>query len=346
MSLVLIWFPAQATDLNPFDVDGVEIYAESDSLDNARREAVNKGTQEAFVILLKRLIPSSMHWKIDNIKRDQIFDLVSDTKVIKERMTSKTYMATISVSFKPEEIRNILNKIGANYAGEYALSALVIPILNIDGNYQIWGDNEWAKAWGQMPLVIGLSKYSFAMGDLEDDADIDQLQVMKEPFSHYKKILEKYHADQIIFVMTKELNTAFDTSVRIVSQDDDVTLHSMQKFNSKTGDADLYKNFALNILTKIDDYYKGVNPFDENRTFKTRMVASTISPKDWADMRAKLITLKEIEDIQTIATTNEYVEFDLIYKIEPLDMSAALAKHNFEVSEEGDIQYLKEIKSK
>ena len=38
---------------DPFVVEGVEVYAESDTLDNAKRDAVNKGTVEAFDTLLK-----------------------------------------------------------------------------------------------------------------------------------------------------------------------------------------------------------------------------------------------------------------------------------------------------
>ncbi len=349
LSIFIIIFASHqglANEMNPFDVDGVEVYAESDSLDNARRDAVNKGTEEAFETLLKRLMPSSMHWKIENIKRDQIFDLVKETKVVKERMTSKTYMATVNISFKAEDIKNILNRLGANYASEYALSTLVIPILQIENEYYIWGDNDWAKAWGQMPINLGLSKFSYSMGDLEDDAEIDQLQVMKEPISKYKRLLEKYKADQILFISAKELNTAFDVYLRLISLDDDVTLHSLQKIDNKQDKATLYKNLATNLLTKVDDYFKGVNPFDESRTFRTRMIVTPRTPKEWAEIRAKLVDIEEVEDVQTVKTTNEYVEIDLLYKVEPLDMSTALAKHNFEVSEEGDVQYLKEIKSK
>jgi hypothetical protein len=331
---------------DPFVVEGVEVYAESDTLDNAKRDAVNKGTVEAFDTLLKRLMPSSMHWKIDNVKKDQVFDLVKETKVIKERMTSKTYMATISITFANDGIKNILNRMGANYAEEYAISTLVIPILQVEEEYYIWGDNDWAKAWGQMPISLGLSKFSYAMGDLEDDADVDQLQVMKEPITHYKRLLHKYNADQIMFIMVKELNTAFDVKIRIISLDDDVTLHSLQKISGKQDKPELYKNLGMNLLTKVDDYYKGINPFDESRTFRTRMIVPIKAPKDWSIIRAKLVNIDEVEDVQTIRTTNEYIEIDLLYKVEPLDMSAALAKHDFEVSEEGDTQYLKELKSK
>ncbi len=348
LSVLILFFyvaPVMASD-DPYLMEHIEIYAESDSLDNAKRDAVNKGTTEAFDLLLKRLMPSAMHWKIDNIKKDQIFDLVKETSVIKERMTSKSYMATINILFSNDGIKNILNRIGANYAEEYALTSLVIPILQKDDEYFIWGDNEWAKAWGQMPISIGLSKFSYAMGDLEDDAEIDQLEVMKEPITKYKRIMQRYNADQIMFVFAKELNTAFDIKIRIISIDDDVTLHSLQKISGDQDKINIYKNTALTLLTKVDDYYKGVNPFDDNRTFRTRMVVKIKSPKDWADMRVKLVDIDEVEDVQTIKSTNEYIEIDMLYKVEPLDMSTALAKHNFEVSEEGDIQYLKEIKSK
>lgn len=343
--LVMANVHAFAND-NPFEVEAVEVYAESDSLDNARRDAINQGTQEAFVSVLKRLMPSSMHWKVDNIKKDQIYDLVQETKVIKERMTSKSYMGTISITFISDGIKNILNRLGANYADEYALATLVIPILQIGEEYYIWGDNDWAKAWGQAPINLGLSKFSYAMGDLEDDADIDQLKVLKTPITEYKKMLEKYNADQILFIMAKELNTAFDINLRLISLDDDVTLHSLQKISDKQERDELYKKLALNLLVKIDDYYKGVNPFDESRIFRTRMVVPIKAPKEWASIRAKLVDIDEVEDVETVRTTNEFVEIDLLYKVEPLDMSSALAKYDFEVSEEGDTQYLKEIKTK
>jgi hypothetical protein len=331
---------------NPFVVKDVEVYAESDSLDNANREAVNEGTKEAFDILLRRLMPSPMHWKIDNIKKDGIYDLVEDRETSKERMTARSYMGTISFTFSENEVKNLLNRMGANYAEKYGIKTLVVPVLKMGGEYTLWGENDWSSAWGQMPIDLGLSKFTYALGDLQDYDDIQPQTIMKKQYRDYVPVLNRYGADQLLFILAEELNTVFEVKLRLLSFKNDVTLWTIQDKAEAILDEDIYRSLGYAILTMFDDYYKGMNLFDQNRVFRTRMTVPVKSPKDWAAIRDKLFEMKSVSSVDVMRTKNDYVEIDLVYNIEPLKMTKILSENFFEVSDSENGQILKYKKVK
>lgn len=345
--LILISSSAFAEDDDPFTVTNLNVFAESDSLDNARREAMNDGTKQAFEILMKRLMPTPMHWKIDNIKKTDIYDIVDTSQVLKERMTSRSYMGTVSVTFNKNEIKNILNRLGANYADKYGLKTLVIPILKSHNRYTLWGSNDWNDAWGEMPLTLGLSNFAYAMGDLKDLDEVSPETVMKNQVTNYKTIMDRYEVDRILFIIADELHTVFDVKLRLLSFKDDITLTSLEDKTVEMDGKEIYKHLATDLLTKMDDYYKGLNIFDEsNRVFRTRMVVPVESPKEWSIIRDKLFEIKSISNVEIIRTKNDFVEVNLIYNIEPIKMTKILAENNFKVFDKDGTQRLKYIKSK
>jgi len=338
--LVLYTSFAYASD-NPFRVDRVEVYSESDSLDNATREAVNLGVHNAFVDMLKRLMPSSMLWKINNINKAEIYDLVDDRIVETERMTSTSYMATISFIFNERKVKNILNRLGAHYADEFTDRKLIIPILKVDGKTYLWGKDDWMKAWSSMPTEVGLSRYAFALGDLEDITSINLNEIEDSTYDEYFSILEKYRSQEVVFIIANKRDDLIDMKLRILSAEDEENFSTVEEMSNISNDFLDYKKVAHNVLAKLDDDYKGIKSFEEQRLFKTRMLTMITSPKDWNKIRKKLRSISIIDSINVVKTNMDSVEFDLVYPLEPLEMTKILADNKLEIFENNNKQYLK-----
>lgn len=326
---------------NVFEVKSLKAFADSDSLDNAQREAINEVTKEAFETLLKRMLPQSMHWKLDNIKKEQAYDLVKATKVNDERKTSHSYMATVDIEFSSDAVRNLLNVLGINYADEYAKPMLIVPYI-IDGkNKSIWKDEKWVEAWGMAPSVVGLQKFSFMLGDIEDMSFFEDKDLSKYEFKDYTKLLKKYEASEVLLIEATKNKDTFAVQLRMLSEGDDVTQATTYKFDARKPMEEIYQGLVDDVLNKVDEYFKGVDLFDKKKVFRTRLYIQT----DWANMSKELAKISEITETSVIKSSTNLTVVDMMYSVEPIEMSTILAKKGFEIIEDGDYQYLRRVKN-
>lgn len=326
---------------NVFEIKGMKAFADSDTLDNAQREAMNAIEQEAFVLLLKRILPTSQSWKIDSIKKDQAFDLVENTNTYEERKTSHSYMATVDVIFDKDKVRNLLNSLGITYADRYSEPMLVVPFI-VEGNDRyIWSKEDWAEAWGAAPSVVGLQKFSYMLGDLEDINFFERKDLSQYELKDFSQLLKKYEATDIVIIEATKSKNSFLVKLRMITQNDDITQETKYKTTDET---DQYTGLIDDVLDKIDEYFKGVDLFDVKKTFRTRLSAQLNNLDEWNLVNKKLSNIPEIKKINVIKSSTNLVVLDMIFETDPLEMSEILAKSGFEITEDGDVQYLKLLK--
>lgn len=343
LNLAFVWnASAKEQDANNvFEIKGLKAFADSDTLDNAQREATNAVEQEAFIILLKRILPASHTWKIDNIKKDKAFDLVESSNAYEERKTSHSYMATVDIVFDKDKVRNLLNSLGITYADRYSEPMLVVPFIVEGNNRYIWSKEDWAEAWGAAPSVVGLQRYSYMLGDLEDINFFEKKDLSQYEYNDFSMLLKKYEATDILIIEATKGSDTFSVKLRMITQNDDITQDTKYKVSDE---ADPYTGLIDDTLNKIDEYFKGVDLFDVKKTFRTRLSVQLTNLEEWTSINKKLSNIVEIKKINVIKSSTNLVVIDIIFETDPLEMSAILANSGFEITEDGDIQYLKLLK--
>lgn len=344
LNLALVWTASalEQSANNVFAVNGLKAFADSDTLDNAQREAMNAVEQEAFVLLLKRLLPTSQSWKIDGIKKDQAFDLVESTNALQERKTSHSYMATVDVIFDKDKVRNLLNSLGITYADRYSEPMLVVPFIVEGNNKYIWSKDDWAEAWGGAPSVMGLQRYAYMLGDLEDINFFERKDLSQYEYKDFTLLLKKYEATDILIIEATKNKGTFLVKLRMITQNDDITQETKHTI---IDEADPYTGLIDDTLDKVDEYFKGVDLFDVKKTFRTRLSAQLTNLEEWSLINKKLSNISEVKKINVIKSSTNLVVVDMIFETDPLEMSEILAKSGFEITEDGDIQYLKLLKN-
>lgn len=326
-----------------FVVSGIPVFSDSDSLDNAQREGVNKATEEAFLVLLQRMLPASAHWKLETIKKSQAFDLVKEITTFDERKTSHSYMATVNIEFSEEGVRNLLNVLGITYTEQYARPMLVIPMIAEGKEKVIWGNAEWDEAWGIAPSRVGLQRYSYMLGDLEDVGFFKDKDLYKLEHKDFQRLLSKYEAVDVLIIDVSKNNKNFDVVLRILSSLDDMSQTTSYPVDSSLKS---YENYALlsnNILNKVDEFFKGIDLFDNKKEYRTRLYVPFLEIKEWKSMKSDLESMAGFKAVDVIKSSTNMVIVDIVYNIEPIEMSTVLAKKGFEITEENNIQYLYKV---
>ena len=143
--LLLQFVSAHSNEVDKiFTVEGIKTYYDSGDLENSKIFANNKATIEGFKKLVFKLILASYQSKVYKIRNIDILGAVKTITPTKERMTSHSYMATVTIHFDPQKIKDILNNYGIRYKTQFSNKILFIPIfyedetfLNRDWKYKV-----------------------------------------------------------------------------------------------------------------------------------------------------------------------------------------------------------------
>lgn len=169
--LVAFWIslvPALATG-NVFTVDRWPVDASGESAADARGVALARGRVQALHELLQRLSPREYWQSIPPVPPSDVIDLISGIQINNEKTSPTRYLAEVSYSFKPLEIRNILRDAYIPFSESQAREAIVLPVFETEGRYLLWEeDNEWSRAWQERFFINELVPLISALGELED----------------------------------------------------------------------------------------------------------------------------------------------------------------------------------
>ena len=183
------------------------IMVSSDSTDAAaaREIALTKGQRDAFLSLLQLLSEETLPIDIND---DLIIKLVKSFEINLEKITGKTYSATISVKFDKALVDQLFTSSGIYHNALTQQPALIIPVMiKTDGTPVLWDvDNIWRMAWEQYSDLpnIGPLKLMIPQGDLADIQSLSAAQAVQLKPSGLAAMARNYHTDNVVVVVASD----------------------------------------------------------------------------------------------------------------------------------------------
>lgn len=130
-----------------FLVKGVEVEAESVSGDEARKIAMNMGIEKSWQRLRSRLLLEPIS-DMDEIGTEDISNLIDYTRLVRETVLSKRYLAEFDYCFDRDLVRAYFKDTSQQHAELVSGRMLILPVWNIPGQPRIWRQpNHWLEAW-------------------------------------------------------------------------------------------------------------------------------------------------------------------------------------------------------
>jgi hypothetical protein len=148
--------PPAARPADPFTVSGVAVDASADSAAAARPLAIAEGERRAFAILLRRLTQPEDHGRLPRASEVLLNDVIAGFGIDEERASATRYIAKISVTFRADAVRRLLQDSRIAYAETMSRPVLVVPVWQGQAGLRIWeSDNPWRLALSQRPDAQG-----------------------------------------------------------------------------------------------------------------------------------------------------------------------------------------------
>ena len=163
---------------NIYAVNGVKVDATAANSADARVLAMRDGQLRAIETVFKRLTLSSYWTQLPPSDELNLDTLVEGFSVADEKTSAQRYIANLSISFKPDAVRNALLSRNIPIGEMRAAPALLLPIMEDREGLFLWGKNWWGDIWSGVDLENSLSPLLLPLGDIADTAEASAIEVL------------------------------------------------------------------------------------------------------------------------------------------------------------------------
>ena len=186
-----------------FTVAKVVVDATAATAAVARERAVLDGQRRAFVRLLQRLTPLAGRAQLPQLSDNAIADLVRDFEIAGEKTSSVRYIASLTVRFKPAEVRALMRQRGIAFSETPSKPVLVLAIYDDGAGATLFEDNPWRAAWAARAPGDDLVAFLLPRNDAADAAMITIEQALAGDDTALRAIASHYGAADVLVAVAQ-----------------------------------------------------------------------------------------------------------------------------------------------
>ena len=300
----------------------------------AKTAGILKAQRRALRRILKRVTLRNDHDRLPELDDNALAQVIRDIAVDGEKFGGGRYLATLTIRFKPREIRQLLQNAGISFAETASRPAVVLPVYAVGGTTLLWEEpNPWFSAWAKRPGGDGLLPVVVPLGDLSDVLEINAEQALRGDQTRLTSIASKYNAFGAYVAMAAlAINPRNGGLTLNVSLDRHGGGQSEQtKILTFTGEPglpidELLNDAAERLVIEIEETWKRENllRFELEQWISVR-VPLTGHP-DWIAVRKRLDDIAEIRKVVLTRLSVGAADLDLLFVGEPEQLRVAMAQ--------------------
>jgi hypothetical protein len=348
--LVVAWIGALAPGLaiaatkhaDVFTIGGVAVNISAKTGKTARTLAITTGERAAFQRLLERLVPKRDHYRLPNLSDEAIRDLVRGFEVEEEYPSARRYVATLTIRFKAEAVRQLFREAGVPFAETRSKPLVVLPVLRVGGELRLWNNpNPWREAWAQRGRGGGLVPLIVPLGDLSDVTLITAEQALQGKAEPLRRIAQRYGASDALVALASVEEDSGRLQRVMFNISRYGTAATEQSFaDSVTGTAgetsETLLRFAANEAVKrMEEIWKLGNMlhFDKERDIAVVIPLSSLA--GWLEVRKRLAGVSYIRETRLISLSRSEAHLLLRYLGDEPQLINTLAQSDLILAQEG-----------
>lgn len=325
-----------ARPADPFSVAGVAVDASAESAAAARPVALAEGQRRAFAQLLRRLTLPDDHGRLPRPSEATLNDTVAGFGIDEERTSATRYIGKITVQFRADAIRRLLQEARIPYSETMSRPVLVVPVWQTAEGVHIWdAANPWRDAWQRRPDTDSLVPLSVAPAS-PDGAGPSLERLMSAP-DDLRAIMRKGNYDDAL-VVTATLQQADPGHVRIdlyaQHQGPAVFLNNLDMLTVTGGTVEeTLLTAALELTRRIEARWKYATVIDLEKQGQLSVMAGFGSLAEWNKLRAALAAVPIVRKVEVLQLSHRDAQLRLDFYGEPAQLGTALAQRDIVLTE-------------
>ena len=188
-----------------FTVSRVKVDETAEDAASAKVKAIGAAQVIAFSRLIQRISPSGSLDLLPQFGVNDVSAMTSGLTFEDERTGPTRYIATLTVSFLPDTVRELLYQYNVPIAEEQASPMLLVPIWKTADGMSLWeGENPWKEAWLSLDLEHSLTPTLVPIGDLTDISAITAEEAFARDAIKLEALRLRYGADNVVVSVAEQ----------------------------------------------------------------------------------------------------------------------------------------------
>ncbi len=329
--------PAHA---NPFTVSGVLVDAKAEDASAAKLKAIGEAQVIAFKRMIRRLSTEKAAKQLDTLGPATIGRMMASLSIEQERSGPGRYIARLTITFLPDEIRKLFANSGLLFTEQTAEPAMLLAIWDGPDGPVLWGDsNPWGNAWRHVDTTNALTPLVIPLGDVADRSTVTAQQVLAGDPVHIEALTSRYDGKGLLVATARPVgdNTVHVTvtgssAVGQINYEETITAKS-------GGDKAAARKAARRFLTAMQDRWK------ENRLTRYRPPApeQTITLAipfsgigEWNRIRGRLLASRMISSVDVDSLSGNGAMVTMTYRYNRDALSLELRRRGFALTRAGN----------
>lgn len=353
--LLFMSFDVSAKETNPFIVNDVKVYAKTGDLTDSKTLAISNGSQKALTQLILSLNANSLESAehkntlricIENLKSSD--KLLQDYVVKSERMTSKSYGATMDFVFDKKSVESIMNTCGLKYASVSPGNVLLIPIVFELNEYRMLDSEVENEFFTIMTNIkpVGLLNFKILLNkNIIDVSDIDPEIIRNSNYKDIERVLQNHHCSRAIVILLKaQTKNSATFEVRVIAKNDVYHDTFSYKITANESYEAFLKRSIYDILNNVDLVWKRGFESKKQMVFNSGVTFEMSTPNEWRKIGAALNTISIIKEYKFKTISGNTIDLELKYVDSPEILSQRLLENGIAIFKKNDKTIMKLIK--
>ncbi|WP_239025092.1 DUF2066 domain-containing protein [Rhodoligotrophos defluvii] len=330
--------PGAAAD--PFTVSNIEVDVTAKDPQQAKLKAISEAQVKAFHELIERIAPPEQAARLASLDAARIGRMMSSMSVQKEQTGPNRYIATLTISFLPDKIRELLDRRGVEFTETQAPPTTILPVwIGRDGPVLWTNDNPWLAAWRKMDLRNGVAPVVLPLGDAADAAAVTAEKALSSDPAAFDAVAVRYRTETVLTATAEQtaMNAVRVTANGLTSAG---PVSFDQTYNIADGNLDgTLATAAAAVFGSIQQQWKSVAAQRYEppvQTQKIRLAVPFTSLAEWTAIRGRLLSTPGIAniDVESLSGTGAITTMEFQQSVPQLQQH--LARSGFILSPVGD----------
>ena len=319
-----------------YNVPDVKV-EESYDIDFDKSKVVDSAFEQAFKILLYKLIENKDKSKINIISLKDKKSLIENFSISDEMFINNQYIANFNVQFNKRKILNYLNNKGLIPSSPIEIESFLLPILIDTNSNELYylNQNIFYNNWNYNRKNYHLIKYVLPNEDIED-YNIIKKNINNIENYNFKEITEKYNLkNEIILIILKS-----NSLIRVFSKIKYGKKYFLSNNIYNLGDIENEEEMngiILNIKDSYEDRWKSINKINTSLELPVKLSIDARNTKLSEKMENNLSSIDLVSDFKIEMFNNEEIIYKIIFNGNPDKLLNIMSLYDFKIDTSKEI---------
>ena len=325
------FIPKVLCEENIFTIDNIKVEGDID-INFSRDKYINEAFVNSFHILMSKILVSSDLNKLNDIKLNNIKNLVGSFKILNETYLNEKYNATFKIYYDDSRVKNLLVQKNISYSQPRNISAVFLPGLFIDDNFKNYNENFFYNNWLEIKIKNELINFILPLEDIEYISEIKKMKNNMDKIN-VSKLTGKYNTKNFVFVFMSYQNKKLNLYLRTNFNNNEVvknTVYEIEKFNDEKKLTPILKDLKM----QITDIWKGENIINLSIPLSIKIKFRQKNMKELNRIKNVFSKISIVKKSSLEEFNIDYSLFNIYYFGNPKKLSDELLKHKYQLKNE------------